>query len=242
DIYKFLKQFLTIKTNSNYVTSIGNAAFHGCTKLTGDLVIPNSVTSIGMDAFSSCTGITGNLIIGNSVTTIQNYAFQYCYGITSLTLGTTLNSIGSCVFQYCNLKSINCLSIVPPTLQTLGGNAFTGINKNTCTLYVPVGSYTKYLTATGWTDFINIIEGTSGINDISNEKIKIYPNPVIESFRIDGIDGNATLRLTDMDGKLLIEQMIQKSDFVSVGKLPKGVYFVRLITNEGVVEKKVIKN
>jgi hypothetical protein len=224
---------------SNYVTSIGAGAFRGCTGITGNLVIPSSVTLVGMEAFSSCTGLYGNLIIGNSVTTIQNYAFQYCYGISSLTIGSSLTSIGAGAFSYCSLKNIYSLNSNPPTLSS---SAFTGINKNTCTLYVPVGSYTKYLTAVGWTDFINIIEGTSDVKDISNEKIKIYPNPVIEDFRISGIEGNATLMLTDIGGKILIEQMIQKSDVVPIGKLTKGVYFVKLITNEGVIEKKVIKN
>lgn len=225
----------------NSVTSIGNAAFKECRGFTGELIIPDNVTVIGHDAFNTCNKIE-SIKIGNSVTSIDNYAFKYCFKVNNITLGSSLSYIGSCAFQYCNFKTINCLSIIPPTLETSGGNAFTDVNKTNCTLYVPIGSYTKYLIATGWTDFISIIEGTSALNNTSNFKIKIYPNPANDYLKIEGIEGNAILRITEMSGKLLLEQTIQKCDVVSIGKLPKGIYFVKLISNEGIIEKKVIKN
>ena len=44
-------------TIPNSVTSIGNAAFAGCSGMTS-VTIPNSVTSIGSSAFYNCTGLT----------------------------------------------------------------------------------------------------------------------------------------------------------------------------------------
>ena len=47
------------------------------------MTIPNSVTSIGEAAFSGCTGLT-SVTIPNSVTTIEAYAFSYSTGLTSV--------------------------------------------------------------------------------------------------------------------------------------------------------------
>ena len=58
------------------VTSIGDAAFYGCSGLT-NITIPNSVTSIGGSAFSNCSGLT-SVTIPNSVTSIDNYIFSGC--------------------------------------------------------------------------------------------------------------------------------------------------------------------
>ena len=51
----------------NSVTSIGSAAFSGCTGLTS-VTIPDSVTSIGDGAFSDCSGLSSVLFLGNAPT------------------------------------------------------------------------------------------------------------------------------------------------------------------------------
>ena len=49
----------------NSVTSIGDTAFLGCSKLTS-VVIPNSVTSIGSSTFSGCSGLTSIIVDENN--------------------------------------------------------------------------------------------------------------------------------------------------------------------------------
>ena len=56
-LYSFIPSGLTEYTIPNSVTSIGYAAFEGCTLLTS-VTIPDSVTSIGIWAFNNCTSLT----------------------------------------------------------------------------------------------------------------------------------------------------------------------------------------
>ena len=110
------------------VISIGEAAFRNCSKLTDELVIPDSVETIGSYAFRNCskltsiavgnnvtlissyafyncTGLTGELVIPDSVETIGDRAFScsygYSLGITSVTIGNGVTSIGDSAFGYC---------------------------------------------------------------------------------------------------------------------------------------------
>ena len=88
------------------VTSIGNAAFRGCTGLTS-VEIPSSVTSIGNQAFRGCSGLT-SITIPNSVTSIGNSAFYDCTGLTSITIPNSVTSIGDYAFLFCfGLKAVH---------------------------------------------------------------------------------------------------------------------------------------
>ena len=88
------------------VTSIGEAAFYGCSSLTS-VTIGNSVTSIGSYAFSRCSGLT-SVTIPNSVISIGNDAFLGCSGLTFVTIGSFAESIGIGAFAICSgLTEIN---------------------------------------------------------------------------------------------------------------------------------------
>lgn len=87
------------------MTTIGLAAFKGCTGFTGTLVIPDKVTTIGGGAFTDCSGFTSDLVIPDSVTTIYDRAFNGCSGITSLTIGSGVKTIGESAFARCGLTS-----------------------------------------------------------------------------------------------------------------------------------------
>ena len=114
---------LTSVTIPSSVTSIKDNAFSGCKKLTS-ITIPSSVTSIRSGAFTVCIGLesitvesgnavyhsdencciktsTNTLIFGckNStipdyVTSIGDYAFYNCSSLTSITIPSSVMSIG----------------------------------------------------------------------------------------------------------------------------------------------------
>ncbi|MFA7044125.1 MAG: T9SS type A sorting domain-containing protein, partial [Bacteroidales bacterium] len=95
-------------------------------------------------------GLNGSLTIPSSITSIGNGAFYYCSSISSIkAYGTTPSSI------------------------SLGGNVFKGISQSVCKLYVPVGTKTLYAAAAQWNVF-TITEGfpptitTQAVSSISS--------------------------------------------------------------------------
>ncbi len=80
------------------VTSIGDAAFAYCARLT-NVTLPGSVTNIGIYAFAGCA--MTDITIPNGVTRLGEGAFAFCGYLETLTLGTNLKSIGHTAFFDC---------------------------------------------------------------------------------------------------------------------------------------------
>lgn len=84
-------------------------------------------------------------------------------------------------------------------------------------------------------------QGTGLSNDISQLGVKLYPNPTSESFCISGFEDIASLRLTDISGKVILAKQVSDNEIISISSLPKGIYIVELITKKGVIKKKLLK-
>ena len=95
---------LTSVTIGNGVTSIGNSAFQDCCKLTNVIWNAENCTRAGSSSypiFKNCSKLT-NVTIGVNVKTIPSYAFWYCSGLTSVTIGNSVTSIGDSAFYSCS--------------------------------------------------------------------------------------------------------------------------------------------
>ncbi len=102
DAYKrnvIIPETISYDNNTYSVTSIGNSAFHKCSRLTS-ITIPNSVLSIGATVFYNCTGLT-SVTIPNSVTSIGGQAFYGCSNLTSITIGSSITFVESNIFRGC---------------------------------------------------------------------------------------------------------------------------------------------
>lgn len=124
------------------VTTIGNGAFSLCSELT-NVIICDSVTSIGGGAFFACTALE-SIFISESLTSIADETFAECISLTSVTIPESVRSIGREAFCQCtSLTSITLLN-PDPDACSVEQTAFQRVCPDTCTLYVPVGTVSKY--------------------------------------------------------------------------------------------------
>ena len=124
------------------VTSIGNEAFSGCTKLTA-VTIPGTVTSIGRDAFLGCTKLlqkengvsyvdkwaidcdtsVNEVTLRSGTVGIGDYAFYDCKGLLSVSIVGGVTDIGDYAFYGCTELTS---ATIPASVLTIGEKAFSG--------------------------------------------------------------------------------------------------------------------
>lgn len=261
--YKGDPKLISFKFPSG-VTYIDDYAFYGCIKLSS-LTIPSSVTYIGNEAFLNCSGLT-SINFPSGVTTINYNCFSGCSGLTSIDIPSTITSIGNQAFYHCSgLTSLK----IPSSITTIDIQAFAGcvrlasiyvysnplivlgsssaifweVNKNTCILYVPIGTLNDYRTANQWNEFNNVVEVlTTDIDLFKTNNLILYPNPVTHGFQVNGIKGLSILRLSDINGKVLLTKEVNNNEYISVSSLPKGMYIVKISSEGKEMEQKIIKN
>jgi hypothetical protein len=204
-------------------------------------LIPSTTTYIGYNAFDGCCGLT-SISIPSSVTSIYDYAFQNCSGLTSVSIPSSVTAIGGYVFSGCSgLTSISSLSSSPVNLST-SSYVFDLINKSTCTLYVPIGSKSKYQLAVQWKDFTNIVEfDPTSIKNVSVQGLGVYPSAFSDGFRIKGIADVAILSIYDLKGRLLLTKAITGNEYISASSLPKGTYIAKVQVGKNTTNHKIVK-
>ena len=174
--------------------AIGDYAFYNCSGLTS-ITLPSNLTSIGNYAFSGCTNLQpsetdqGVEYLGNSdnpylvlwdgtgITTssytvnknckfIYSNAFYNCSGLESITLPSSLTSIGLWAFRDCSelteVDFSNCTSLI-----SIGDRAFyncselTGeLNLTNCTSLTSIGD-SAFWVCSGFTGVLNLTNCTS---------------------------------------------------------------------------------
>jgi hypothetical protein len=220
--YAFTGTGLTSVTIPSSVTSFGGGVFQSCTGLTS-VTIQSGVTAIVGSTFDHCSGIT-SVYIPSSVTSIDWGAFRYCTGLTSVNIPSSVTYIGTSAFQDCSsLTSIYVYPTTPVNLSSVN-EVFYHVNKNTCNLYVPLGSATAYRNSVQWKDFTNIIEKTTGIHPINQSNIKIMTgngNVTIENATIGD-----KVQIYSVSGAKIRDQAVVNNQ-TSISLHP-GVYVIRI--------------
>jgi hypothetical protein len=71
---------------------------------------------------------------------------------------------------------------------------------------------------------------STGIKNIKNSNIKIYPNPTNNIINIEGLNKNEnnTIQIFDVQGKLVITKTITEKGTIDLSELNKGVYVIKI--------------
>ena len=107
----------------------------------------------------------------------------------------------------------------------VNSNVFFGINKTTCKLYVPKGTYSNYLGATGWRDFTNIIEEESTeISQIEANNVKVYIDQ--DAITVTGADLGDNIFIYTESGTLLQSTKVA-DDIVRINVPTNHIYLIK---------------
>jgi hypothetical protein len=87
-------------------------------------------------------------------------------------------------------------------------------------------------------DDIKVTAGnTASISEVENAKVSLYPNPVTNVLNIEA-EGIQEVNVLDVNGRTV---MTANSNRIDMSDLANGVYFVRVITANGVSTQKIAK-
>lgn len=187
---------LTSITIPNSIESIRNSAFDNCTSLK-DLRIEDGEGTLSLGYNYSYSNAHEGLFDDCPLETLYlgrnlSYDTSYYYGyspfykkttLTSVTIGSSVTSIGDYAFHGCTgLTSINLLGKTPPTV---GSSNFTEAQYTDITLFVPKGSLETYQAADTWKSFWDIRE--EGTTETPDEEVKKCATPVI-TYNNSGLD------------------------------------------------------
>jgi hypothetical protein len=91
--------------------------------------------------------------------------------------------------------------------------------------------------------FGNYVDLTNNITEVTNKvDFTVFPSPVkdlcyVESKSVERIE----FRLTDINGKLLLRDFFIGKTSIYMEKLASGIYFLKFISQSGILVKKIIK-
>lgn len=114
-----------------------------------------------------------------------------------------------------------------------GANEFPyGIGmQNGANILCNAGTYIMFLNDIDGGYYFFNHTGTS-INELNNQlSVELYPNPTTDNFRINGLEGTATVIISDLSGRLLISKEVTKNETVSISTIPNGIYLATIKSN-----------
>ena len=195
----------------NSVTNIGSFAFGDLPNLT-EVTIPASVTEMGSFAFGQCYNLkkvifedgetpllvdggfwhcTGlkEVYLGRSLCDTESVSFGACYSLSSLTIGSSVDSIGENVFSHSILTNIVVNAEVPPVISE---NSFPEESYSCARVVVPAASIADYKKK--WSQFVFLGVPTDGL--LNKTYAVSSPGDLSDMVSADELEKISEIKLT----------------------------------------------
>ena len=88
--------------------------------------------------------------------------------------------------------------------------------------------------------FLLEFSGTVGVNQVQPESVKVFPNPATDKVTIESNFKKATIRLFDLQGRLVFEsQKDAAQTIINLDSFTKGVYMLSIEHEGEIIRKKI---
>ena len=92
-----------------------------------------------------------------------------------------------------------------------------------------------------WSAVAQFTTERTGIDDVVNAAISLYPNPASSTVTLKGIEGKATVTVVDMNGRKAGEWTVNDGSLtIDVTEMAQGAYFVRIVGEQVNAIRKLI--
>jgi hypothetical protein len=197
---------------------------------TGDTDDPEDITGLAAGSWSVIVSDAGGCSASVSGTVNEPAMLDTSVSVAGYVLTANATAV---TYQW-----IDCADLLPIAGET---NADYTVTAN--------GSYAVVVSDGTCSDTSSCYTFTDlGVGNVSASwNIKTYPNPVKEQLTIhlENYNGELTLTLSDMSGKVLRSQIYNTIDGeilrVEFKEMAKGIYILRLDGNEGVYVQEIVK-
>ncbi|MCK4664087.1 MAG: T9SS type A sorting domain-containing protein, partial [Bacteroidales bacterium] len=200
-------------------SSINETACFSYTVPSGDET--HILSGVYMDTIPSINGCDSVITINLTIYTVDTSVTQ-----TGATL--TANAGSGAIYQW-----LNC------------NNLYAIIDGETNQSFTPIvnGNYAVEITEYGCTDTSSCYNVTVGIIErISNSFINIYPNPANSFIVVESKEINIeSIEIINITGKVVKQIIVDGNKAtIDLSDKTKGLYMIRLITDKGIIIKKVM--
>lgn len=208
----------------------GSSYHHNGTGVAGSASFINQVGVLNPDNWMitpqiqvPAEGATLNWYVGG----VDASYFSEHYTVLVSTTGTATTDFTNMVFDG-NVANVNF------TLKSLDISAFAGQN-----IYIAFRHCNSSDVYWMLVDDIEVIAGQhAGISNVTDATVQLYPNPTSNVLNINA-EGVQEVSVIDINGRTVMTE--KNANTVNLSDLANGVYYVRVITNNGVATEKIVK-
>lgn len=243
-----------------------------------DIVISSTCPTKNADVILTITDNNGNTWTETLVLYLYGTSSSYCSGLTTLTAASGAFDDGSGGSNYGNDSDCRWLispsgassvSLTFSSFDTEDGYDFVRVYDGNSTNDPLLGEYCgsaipPALTSSGGQMLVcftsdyditaagfsaSYTSGGTGINEFSQEKVSIYPNPGDGNFTLDMEayrGGQISLRIINMQGQEVYREVLEDlapgsfKKEIRAGKLASGLYYLDVMDNEMQIRKKLV--